>query len=107
MHLRALVIERRLSVQKWRYKSGGRSERRSEKHLPFFEFLPMGIIFDAADHEVGQVAILMRYHVEETVLRFLSARFDNNVLGIDMTFVVNDFLSQLDGGVMTMGDVRS
>ena len=101
MHLRALVIGKRLSVQ-----SGGRSERRSEKYLPFFELLAMGIIFNAADHEVGQVAILMRYHVEETVLRFLSACFDNHVLGIDMTFVVNDFLSKLDGGVMTMGDVR-
>ena len=30
----------------------------------------MGIIFYAADHEVGQVAVLMRYHVEETVLRY-------------------------------------
>ena len=66
----------------------------------------MGIIFNTADHEVGQVAVLMRYHVEETILRYLSARFDNGVLGIDLTFVVNYFLSELDGGVMTMGDVR-
>ena len=66
----------------------------------------MGIIFNAADHEIGQVAVLMRYYVEETVLKCLSARFDNGMLGIDMTFVVNYFLSELDGGVMTMGDVR-
>ena len=66
----------------------------------------MGIILNAADHEVGQVAVLMRYHVEETVLRWQSARFGNGVLGIDMTFVVNYFLSELDRCEMTIGDVR-
>lgn len=40
------------------------------KHLPFFESLAMGIIVDAADHEVGQVAIFMCYHVDETVLKY-------------------------------------
>lgn len=39
------------------------------KYIPFFEVLAMGVILYSANHEVGQVAILMCYHIDEAVLR--------------------------------------
>ena len=35
--------------------------------LPFLELFAMRIIFDAADHKVCEVAVLVGYDVDETV----------------------------------------
>lgn len=47
---------------------------------PFFELFPMRLVFDPADHEVGEVAEFVRDDVEEAVL------------------VVDDFGGEFDGG---------
>ena len=59
---------------------GKREEQRG--YSPFFEFLAMGIIFYAANHEVGQVAVLMCYRVDETVLRSCQLAFIMVRLGL-------------------------
>jgi hypothetical protein len=36
----------------------------------------MGVIFDAANHEIGQVTVFMGNHIYETILPFISLKSD-------------------------------
>ena len=37
------------------------------RNVPFFKLLAVRIVFDVADHEVGEVTVFVREDVEETV----------------------------------------
>ena len=59
-----------------------RSERRRALAAPGLERSAVRLVFDAGDHEVGEVAEFVREDVEEAF------------------FVVDDFLGEFDGGVV-------
>ena len=44
-----------------------RGESKREEYLPFFEVLAVGIVLYTVDHEIGQVAVFMCYHIYETI----------------------------------------
>ncbi len=50
-----------------------REQEAQRKGLPFFEVLAMGVIFYATNHEISQVAVFMCYHIDKTVLKFVSS----------------------------------
>lgn len=54
--------------------SGGMGGRRGEGrgNGPLFEFFAVGIIFNAADHEIGQMAVFVRDRVEKPIFYFIS-----------------------------------
>ena len=65
MHLRALDIERGLvSNQVLR-----ENQEKQRQQIPFFEVLAMRVIFDAGNHEIGQVTVFMCNHVDKTILK--------------------------------------
>ena len=59
-----------------------RSKRRRALGTPSFERGAVRLVFDARDHEVGEVAEFVREDVEQAF------------------FVVDDFLGEFDGGVV-------
>ena len=48
-------------------KGRGGEERGGEKELPLLKLLPVRTVFDAAEHEIGKMAVFVRDDVDEPV----------------------------------------
>ena len=45
------------------------------KLIPIFELFAMGVVLDTAYHEIGKVAELVRYDVDESIYLLFSASY--------------------------------
>ena len=91
-----------LSSWPWDRLAAAQGLQSDNVDIPFFEFFPVGVVLDTADHEVGQMAVLMGENVEKSVCM----RIRSDLLSIngkmEPTFVVNNLLGKLDGRKMPM-----